>query len=77
MNLFELHSVLRDGCIDVVIFSLFNDAFSVSQTKSVDFYSILIRLPFSSEAGEKRVRNMTAEFCRRANIVLVGFFNIP
>jgi hypothetical protein len=37
---------------------------------SVDFYSILIRLPSSSEAGETRVRNMAAEFCRRAAIVL-------
>jgi hypothetical protein len=44
---------------------------------SVDFYSILIRLPSSSEAGEMRVRNMAAEFCRRASIVLVGFFNMP
>jgi hypothetical protein len=44
---------------------------------SVDFYSILIRLPSSSEAGEARVRNMAAEFCRRAPIVLVGFFNMP
>jgi hypothetical protein len=44
---------------------------------SVDFYSILIRLPSSSEAGKTRVRNMAAEFCRRAPIVLVGFFNMP
>jgi hypothetical protein len=43
---------------------------------SVDFYSILICLPFSSEAGETRVRNM-AEFCRRAPIVFVGFFYMP
>jgi hypothetical protein len=43
---------------------------------SVDFYSVLIRLPSSSEAGETRVRNM-AEFCRRVPIVLVGFFNLP
>jgi hypothetical protein len=43
---------------------------------SVNFYSILIRLPSSSEAGETRVRNMAAEFCRRAP-VLVGFFNMP
>jgi hypothetical protein len=41
---------------------------------SVNFYSI--RLPSSSEAGETRVRNM-AEFCRRAPIVLVGFFYMP
>jgi hypothetical protein len=33
---------------------------------SVDFYSILIRLPSSSEASETRVRNMAAEFCRRS-----------
>jgi uncharacterized membrane protein YqiK len=38
---------------------------------SVDFYSILIRLPSSSEAGETRVRNMAAP------IVLVGFFYMP
>jgi hypothetical protein len=44
---------------------------------SVDFYLILIRLPSSSEAGETRVRNMAAEFCRRVSIVLVGFFNMP
>jgi hypothetical protein len=44
---------------------------------SVDFYSILIRLPSSSEAGETRVRNMAAEFCLRVPIVLVGFFNMP
>jgi hypothetical protein len=44
---------------------------------SVDFYSIMIRLPSSSEPGETRVRNMAAEFCRRAPIVLVGFFNMP
>jgi hypothetical protein len=43
---------------------------------SVDFYSILIRLPSSSEAGETRVRNM-AKFCRRVPIVLVGFFYMP
>jgi hypothetical protein len=43
---------------------------------SVDFYSILIRLPSSSEAGETQVRNM-AEFCRRALIVFVGFFYMP
>jgi hypothetical protein len=44
---------------------------------SVDFYSILIHLPSCSEAGETRVRNMAAEFCRRVPIVLVGFFNMP
>jgi hypothetical protein len=44
---------------------------------SVDFYSSLIRLPSSSEGGETRVRNMAAEFWRRAPIVLVGFFNMP
>jgi hypothetical protein len=43
---------------------------------SVDFYSILIRLPSSSEARETWVRNMAAEFYRRAPIVLVGFFNM-
>jgi hypothetical protein len=44
---------------------------------SVDFYSILIRLPSSSEAGETRVRNMAAEFCRRTPVVLVRVFNMP
>jgi hypothetical protein len=43
---------------------------------SVDFSSILIRLPSSSEAGETRVRNM-AEFCRRVPNVIVGFFYMP
>jgi hypothetical protein len=56
--------------------SLFNDAFQYLRLYSVDFYSILIRLPSSSEAGETRVRNM-AEFCRQAPIVLVGFFYMP
>jgi hypothetical protein len=39
---------------------------------------ILIQPPgtSSSEAGETRVRNMAAEFCLRASIVLVGFFNM-
>jgi hypothetical protein len=41
---------------------------------SVDFYSVLICLPSSSEAGETRVRNMAAEFCRPVPIALVGFF---
>jgi hypothetical protein len=67
---------INHGRDDVVVFSLFNDAFSVS-VYSVDFYSILIRLPSSSEAGETRVRNMAAEFCRRSSIVLVGFFYMP
>jgi hypothetical protein len=40
---------------------LFNDAFQYLRLYSVDFYSILIRLPSSSEVGETRVRNM-AEF---------------
>jgi hypothetical protein len=44
---------------------------------SFDLYSILIRLSSSSEAGETRARNMAAEFCRRAPIVFVGFFNMP
>jgi hypothetical protein len=44
---------------------------------SVDFYSIMIRLPSSSEEGETRVRKMAAKFCRRAPIVLVGFFYMP
>jgi hypothetical protein len=66
------------ACMFFLICSLFNDAFSGSQTiYSVDFYQILIRLPSSGEAGETQVRNMAAEFCRRAPIVLVGFFNMP
>jgi hypothetical protein len=51
--------------------------FQYLRQHSVDFYSILIRLQSSSEAGETRVRNMAAEFCRRGPIVLVGFFNMP
>jgi hypothetical protein len=43
--------------------------FRLYTTDYIDFYSILIRLPSSSEAGETRVRNMTAEFCRRVPIV--------
>jgi hypothetical protein len=43
---------------------------------SVDFYSILIRLPSSSKAGETRVRN-TAEFCTyRARRVLLHAVNL-
>jgi hypothetical protein len=44
---------------------------------SVDLYSILICLPSSSEATETRVRNIAAEFFRRAPVALVGFFNMP
>jgi hypothetical protein len=36
-----------------------------------------LQTPPSGGAGETRVRNMAAEFCRRALIVLVGFFNMP
>jgi hypothetical protein len=50
--------------------------FQYLRLHSVDIYSILIRLPSSSEAGESRVRNM-AEFCRRLPIVLEGFFYMP
>jgi hypothetical protein len=50
--------------------------FQYLRLHSVNFYSSLIRLPSSSEAGETRVRNMAAEFCRRVPIVLVGFFNM-
>jgi hypothetical protein len=57
--------------------SLFNDVFQYLRLYSVDIYSVLIRLPSSSEAGKTRVRNMAAEFCRRAPIVLVGFFYMP
>jgi hypothetical protein len=62
--------------------SLFNDAFLASQTiytiyiYILSILSILIRLPSSSETGETQVRNM-AEFCRRAPLVLGGFFNVP
>jgi hypothetical protein len=62
------------SCLFVVYLTTF---FKYLRLYSVDFYSILIRLPSSSEAGETRVRNMVAEFCRRAPIVLVGFFNMP
>jgi hypothetical protein len=51
--------------------------FQYPRLYSVDFYSIVIRLPSSSEAGETRVRNMATEFCRRVPIVLAGFFNMP
>jgi hypothetical protein len=44
---------------------------------SVDLYSVRICLPSTSEAGETRVRNMAAEFCRRAPNVLVWFFYMP
>jgi hypothetical protein len=43
---------------------------------SVDFYSFLIRLPCSSEAGETRVRKMASEFCRRACRVLLYFITL-
>jgi hypothetical protein len=47
---------------------------------SVDFYSILIRLPepSSSEARETWVRRMAAEFCLRSIcFMLVRFFYMP
>jgi hypothetical protein len=45
---------------------------------SVDFYSVLIRLPSSSEAGKTRVRNMAAEFyLQSVFFMLVGFFYMP
>jgi hypothetical protein len=61
-------------CLFVVYLTML---FQYLSLYSVDFYSILIRLPTSSEAGETRVRNMAAEFCRRAPIVFVGFFYMP
>jgi hypothetical protein len=67
-----------DGKLVVVyVCSLFNDAFPYLRLYSVDFYSVLICVPSSSKAGETRVRNMAAEFCRRVPIMLVGFFNMP
>jgi hypothetical protein len=62
--------------LDIVVVYL-TTPFQYLRLYSVDFYSVLFRLPSSSEAGETRVRNMAAEFCRRASIVLVGFFNMP
>jgi hypothetical protein len=73
-------SVNRRMLFSVVCFfvcSLFNDAFQYLRLYSVDFYSSLIRLPSSSKAGGTRVRNLAAEFCRRAPIMLVGFFTVP
>jgi hypothetical protein len=35
------------------------------------------QLTSSGEADETQVRNMAAEFCGRASIMLVGFFNMP
>jgi hypothetical protein len=62
-------------CSLVVVFYL-TTLFQYLRLYSVDFYSILLRLPSSSEAGETWVRNM-AEFCRLVPIVLAGFFNMP
>jgi hypothetical protein len=64
-------------CRRFVLFVVYlTTLFQYLRLYSVDFYSIVIRLPSSSEAGESRVRNM-AEFCRRASVVLVGFFYMP
>jgi hypothetical protein len=64
-------------CLCIVLFVVYlTTLFQYLRLYSVDFYSILIRLPSSSEAGETRVRNM-AEFCRRAPIVFVGLFYMP
>jgi hypothetical protein len=71
--LIPLHRARADVCLFVVYLTTL---FQYLRLYSVDFYSILIRLPSSSEAGETRVRNMT-EFCRRVLIVLVGFFYMP
>jgi hypothetical protein len=74
------YEVIRIEGPNLVVLLLFvvylTTLFQYLRLYSVDFYSILIRLPSSSEAGETRVRNM-AEFCRRGAIVLVGFFYMP
>jgi hypothetical protein len=70
-------SVLTWNKVVIVVVVYLTTLFQQLGLYSVDFYSILIRLQSSSEAGETRVRNMAAEFCRRAPIVLVGFFNVP
>jgi hypothetical protein len=61
-------------CLFVVYLTML---FQYLRLYSVDFYSIPICLPSSSEAGETRVRELDAEFCLRAPIVLVGFFYMP
>jgi hypothetical protein len=70
------NTLLDAQILVLVVCSLFNDAFQYFRLYNVDFYSILIRLPSSSEAGETQVRNMD-EFCRRIPIVLIGFFYMP
>jgi hypothetical protein len=73
-----LMSVTISVCLSVCLFVVYlTTLFQYLRLFSVDFYSILIRLPSSSEAGETWARNMAAEFCRRVPIVLVGFFNMP
>jgi hypothetical protein len=67
----------RTVCLFVCFVVYLTTLFQHLRLYSVDFYSVLIRLPSSSEAGETRVRNMADEFCRRTPIVLVGFFNMP
>jgi hypothetical protein len=39
--------------------------------------NLLAKPADSGEAGDTRARNMAAEFCRRASIMLVGFLNMP
>jgi hypothetical protein len=70
----HLQSVFPKSCLFVICLTTL---FQYLRLYSVDFYSILIRLPSSSEAGETQVKNMATEFCRRTLIVLVGFFNMP
>jgi hypothetical protein len=69
---------IMDHLVSYSLFVVFHltTLFQYLRLYSVDFYSILIRLPSSSKAGETRVRNMAAEFFRRAPIVL-GFLNMP
>jgi hypothetical protein len=79
---YHLYMIQTGSVQDLVcLFCLFvvylTTLFQYLRLYSVDLYSILIRLPYSSEAGEMRVRNMAAEFCRRAPIMLVGFFYMP
>jgi hypothetical protein len=70
--------ILKHRLLLLLLFVVYlTTLFQYLRLYNVDFYSILIRLPSSSEAGETRVRNMAAEFCRRAPLVLVEFFNMP
>jgi hypothetical protein len=73
--LISYHLSKIGGIVVVVVY--LTTLFQYLRPYSVDFYSIVIRPPSSSEADETRVRNMAAEFFRRAFIVLVGLCNMP